>query len=341
MSKLLKKIKVLVICDQLIRSGGLLRFDRVANVIKNWGYELYFLPLSNKNRDIKLNAKIINKADALKIKWDVTMIPGAGFPEETIKQFGEFTSSNYGLRIQHILNDKTRKLMFLKVNSIFKPHLVIFNNKHWGIGEYKDFQANEFYYLIGGVDARSFYPTPLKIIKNNNTKFVIGGQVRKNPEVLIESLYYLPENYEISLFGNDVHNISEKYRNLIEKNQLHLLGELDNDKLIDFYQSVDVAVSTEEYAGWSNICAEAMACGVPVICTEHGTLSYAIDNETALLIKKIDSKTISEKIKKISSDSMLRYNLANNGRKKILEFDWVEYSSKLCGYFNYDYTSHY
>ena len=37
-------------------------------------------------------------------------------------------------------------------------------------------------------------------------------------------------------------------------------------------------------AGWSNPTAEAMACGVPVACTEAGTTDFAIDGETALVV---------------------------------------------------------
>ncbi|MFK5984286.1 MAG: class I SAM-dependent methyltransferase [Pseudomonadota bacterium] len=337
------KKRILVLCDLVIRSGGLLRFDRIYNVIKNWDYELYFLPLSNEkiNEKIMLNSKIIKEEEALCIEWDVTMVPGAGFPEHTIKKFADFQDKKFGLRIQHILNDTTKKEAFLSVNKVFKPHIVLFNNDSWDVGTYTEFHANQFYFLIGGVDTIKFYPTALKPVKNLYQNIYIGGDARKNPEVLIDTLEYLPANYFIKLFGQPKGNLVKRYKTLIEAGRLELIGVLNESDLVEYYKSIDVIVSTEKFAGWSNMGAEAMACGIPLICTHHGTSSYAFDAQTALIIDELDSKKISDKITSLLHDPELCYKLSNNGRAAIIEFDWSKYSENLCTYFKHDYVQHY
>ncbi|HEC68495.1 MAG TPA: glycosyltransferase [Candidatus Desulfofervidus auxilii] len=335
-------MNILILCDSIVRCGGLLRFDRVAKIIKDWGYKLYFLPLSSfNNKDILVNSEIISQEEAMRTRWDVTMVPGAGFPDNTIRQFENFTSNRFGLRIQHILNDTTLKERFLKVNRVFKPDLVLFNNYDWKIGTYTEFQAKQFRYLVGGVDTKTFYPLPFKKIKNKTELIVIGGQARKNPVPLIETLEYLPPNFIIKLFGNYDRNLLIKYRKYIEKERLFFIGELDERRLLKYYREIDVAVSTEKFAGWSNLGAEALSSGVPLICTKHGTSSYAIDGLTALVLEEPTPKIIASKILSLFQDHELYRKLAINGREKILEFDWYEYSTKLCKLFHKKYSQHY
>jgi hypothetical protein len=78
-------------------------------------------------------------------------------------QFANFTLSRFGLRVQHILHDQTRRPGFLNVNGAFKPHIVVFNNRHWRPGDFTDFQAEAFYFLEGAVDVESLAPDPQNI----------------------------------------------------------------------------------------------------------------------------------------------------------------------------------
>ena len=54
-------------------------------------------------------------------------------------------------------------------------------------------------------------------------------------------------------------------------------GKLVRTEVSDLLHGMDAMLSGEKDAGWSNPTAEAMACGVPVACTEAGTTDFAID----------------------------------------------------------------
>src|SRR6185503_4859587 len=62
--------------------------------------------------------------------------------------------------------------------------------------------------------------------------------------------------------------------------------DVPREKLRIVYGSGDVFVSAEKKAGWSNTTIEAMACGVPVVCTSSGTSDFAIHEETALVVPR-------------------------------------------------------
>jgi glycosyltransferase involved in cell wall biosynthesis len=61
---------------------------------------------------------------------------------------------------------------------------------------------------------------------------------------------------------------------------------LPQDDLARLYSSCDVFVSAEKRAGWANTVAEAMACGLPVVCTRSGALDLAIHGETAWVVRR-------------------------------------------------------
>jgi glycosyltransferase involved in cell wall biosynthesis len=59
-------------------------------------------------------------------------------------------------------------------------------------------------------------------------------------------------------------------------NRVHLLGQLDEDGLLDAYRSADVFVMPSVHEGFCIPVAEAMACGVPVIAARAGALPETV-----------------------------------------------------------------
>ncbi len=101
---------------------------------------------------------------------------------------------------------------------------------------------------------------------------------------------------------------------------------LTQPQLAALYNTADLFVSAEWGAGWSNTSAEAMACGVPVVCTTSGTQDFAADGETALIIPFDSPTAVVEAIYKVKEDAGLRRRIAGAGRRKIRECSWA----RLC-----------
>jgi glycosyltransferase involved in cell wall biosynthesis len=94
------------------------------------------------------------------------------------------------------------------------------------------------------------------------------------------------------------------------------------------YGSSDVFVSAEKGAGWSNQTIEAMACGVPVVCTRSGTRDFAVPGETALVVPRTAGH-LARAIRRIMDDAALRAQLAQAGRAKAAEFPWERTADEL------------
>ena len=79
-----------------------------------------------------------------------------------------------------------------------------------------------------------------------------------------------------------------------------------------------VYVNSSDYEGMSNAMLEAMAIGLPCVCTDcpiGGANAVIKDGENGLLVKLGSTDELSKAIKKVISDKSLADTLSANGRK--------------------------
>jgi glycosyltransferase involved in cell wall biosynthesis len=321
--------RILVACHELDVYGGLLRFERFGRVIVRYGHSLAFLVFSDPEKQRRAcEFPMLSFDQARRMSWDVTIVPGAGFPIEIIDRLSDLRSGCFGLRVQHVLNDQTRKAAFLRVNTTFRPEIVIFNNKHWTPGTFTEFHANAFYFLEGAVDLEALAPSPRRMQPRLAQAFVVGGLASKNPQPLIEAVRMLGDNVHLRLIGEHG-DLADRERTLIASGRLQLMGVLRDDELPDFFAGLDCVVHTETFAGWANFAAEGMASGVPVICTPHGTGAFAQHEKTALVVPIPRPEALADSIRRLRDDPELAQILAYNARRAVRGFSWNSYSPEL------------
>lgn len=334
--------RILVVCRDLLPAGGLIRFDRVGQVLKGWGHTLSFVSLAaTPQRTCPLNVPLLRLEEASEQSWDAVMLPGAGFPTETIERLTIFRAPNFGVRVQHILNDQSRRKVFRAANGSFAPHVVIFNNEHWPVGSFTDFAADRFHLLLGAVDSQRFRPLPYRQVPLEGGRWVVGGLAHKNPEPLIEALHYMAPGAALRLFGPDRFDLKKRYESLIAQGSLALVGSVFGRELQQYYEGVDCVVSTALAAGWSNLAAEAMASGVPVICNRQGTLAFARDGETALLVEPVTAPALGAQLQRLREEPELCRKLTVEARKRVENFSWETYSQQLLSLLQHDGSHHY
>jgi glycosyltransferase involved in cell wall biosynthesis len=321
--------RILVACHEMEVAGGLYRFERVGRVIQRFGHHLSFLAFGSAPHQFRqTDFPVLTFEEAVRTEWDATFVPGVGFPDDTIDRFAQLRDNSFGVRVQHILNDMTRKPGFLKVNRSFAPHVVIFNNRHWRAGDFTDFEADAFHFLEGAVDLERFAPDSSRVYRRTHPPFVVGGQATKNVEPLIQAIRLCDDDVHLYLFGPEG-DLAERTRDLLEAGRLRLFGTLRENDLPAFYADIDCVAHTETFAGWANLAAESMASGVPVICTPHGTAAFAEHESTALMLSEPSPQALADSILKLRMDPSAAAYMARRARQRISSFSWTSYSADL------------
>jgi glycosyltransferase involved in cell wall biosynthesis len=105
--------------------------------------------------------------------------------------------------------------------------------------------------------------------------------------------------------------------------------DLPQSRMAWLYSQADAFVSAERRSGWANSAAEAMACGLPVVCTRSGTRDFAVHEKTALVVPFGLPFFLRRQIRRLIRGEDLRRRLARAGCEKILEFTWESLALRL------------
>ncbi len=323
--------KILVAWFNFSINGGISRFINVAKVLNRVGYQVRFLSLTNNTHTDWQNfpGEILTYEQASSQTWDAVMVPGAGENDQTLSLLALLKLPRFGVRVQHILNDTSLYSRFALVNKLFAPHIVVANNSHWQLKDFRKLSADAFHFLPGAVDGDLFYPAPFKSFPAQPSEWAIGGFATKNPLPLLQALELLPDEYTLHLFGAAPPGLAGQFANWQRQGRVRFYGPLYGEDLRNFYQTIDIFVSTETRAGWCNSAAEAMACGVPSIVTPHGTIDFAENMGTALVLPEVNSRAIADSIRRLTADPTLAGGIAFRAAQRMRSFTWLSYASQL------------
>lgn len=149
---------------------------------------------------------------------------------------------------------------------------------------------------------------------------------QKNLSLLLKSFERFADKYpeyELYIYG-DADEALKEYGEQIKqeanelscKEKVHILPATNNihDKVKDF----TMFVSSSDYEGMSNSMIEAMAIGLPVVCTDcpaGGARAVINDHENGLLVPIKDEIALYEAMSEIASNSELAKELSLNATK--------------------------
>ena len=87
------------------------------------------------------------------------------------------------------------------------------------------------------------------------------------------------------------------------------------------YSAASVFVFPSEYEGFGLPVLEAMACGVPVVCSSSSSLPE-VAGEAALLVNPLDVEGLAEAMGRVIADDALKQDLRERGMAQARKFSW-------------------
>lgn len=163
-----------------------------------------------------------------------------------------------------------------------------------------------------------------------------GADHRKNLNRLIKAYALLPnrlsQEHHLVIVGDmPQSHINElvttaKNSGLSEKDML-VTGYVQNDELVQFYNSTRLFVFPSLLEGLGLPPLEAMACGVPVISSDAASLPEVVGRRDAMF-SPFSIKSISDKMAEALTDNQFRKNLIESGLERIKQFSWDDTAKK-------------
>jgi len=152
---------------------------------------------------------------------------------------------------------------------------------------------------------------------------------RKNIESLILASEYLKRKYKIDyqfiIAGGEAWTQNKKIYDLAKKsyisNEIKFLGYIPAEDKMALYQAASIFIYPSFYEGFGFPPLEAMASGVPVICSDSSSLPEIVSN-TALLFDPYDINQLAETIHQVLTDDNLKRNLIEKGKEQVKSFSW-------------------
>ncbi len=179
---------------------------------------------------------------------------------------------------------------------------------------------------VGRIDWRKGIETiirALPLVLKKLSKFeknlkiiIIGGKIGKKGD--------MADKQEIKRLKNIVQKLG------IEKKVL-FLGRKDQEKLRYYYSSGDIFITPPYYEPFGMTALEAMRCGVSVIASNTGGLSYIIQNrKTGLFFSPGNYRILAKKIVELFTNKKLKNKLTKNAEKTVKEnYGWEKVSLEI------------
>ena len=90
-----------------------------------------------------------------------------------------------------------------------------------------------------------------------------------------------------------------------------LAGPADSEQLDVHYAATDVFVLPSLYEGYGMVLAEAMARGLPIVCTTGGAAAATVPDAAALKVDPGDAKALSVALQRVLDDAALRRRMSD------------------------------
>jgi len=310
--------------------GGIRRIIELANRLTQRGHDVTIFHSNGSHCEwMECIAKIKSYNELLKEEHDIII-----YNDPNTTDYKLVKKANAKLKVFYVLglynNDLLKginlkiylpwnKRMLILKKCLRSPYLKL-SNATWE-KEWLEKNMNiDSYLLIGGINTEMFYP--IKIKKSlNKIRILCSGGSRKyeGTETIIEAV-----------------KIVQKVEQRVVLDTYHGQG-IPQERMAEKYSSADIFVDGRWYGGWNNPVAEAMACKLPVVCTDIGGVKdFAFHEKTALLVPPKDPKAMAYAILRLIRDEKLRELLRENAFKHIRQFDWNKSVERLEEILNFE-----
>lgn len=188
--------------------------------------------------------------------------------------------------------------------------------------------ANKIDVIYNGIDHELFVPAAKPAHLENVPTVVAAARIFELKDIvtMIKSCEVVKRdipNVKYLVYGdnNAVPEYTKECTNLIKKlgleNNFTLAGY--HDKPHQLFCEGDVSILTSISEGFPYTVLESMSCGIPVVATDVGGVTEALDDKCGFICKPKDHEAIGKSVVTLLKDEALRKQMGAHARKKVID----------------------
>lgn len=121
--------------------------------------------------------------------------------------------------------------------------------------------------------------------------------------------------------GPQEHSLKEECSKRQVSSQVAFMGFVKEEEKFRLLQISDAYVSTSQHEGFGLVFLEAMACGLPIVCYDHGgQTDFLSDRENGFVVPLNNLAVFAEKSRMIACDGELRKSIGERNRRSVEEY---------------------
>jgi glycosyltransferase involved in cell wall biosynthesis len=192
-----------------------------------------------------------------------------------------------------------------------------------------------------GVDLSVFHPVGRRNGNEFRVLFAGNSAVRKGVRDLIDAFFQLScERKRLVFVGSVSPELESALRQWRGNPVISILGHVSQLRLREIMSASDVMVLPSIEEGLACVQAQALACGCPVIATEHtGARDLFTDGREGFIVPIRDPNAIAERLQRLADDPALRSRMSQAALNRVKSIGgWEQYGegmheviSGLCG----------
>lgn len=170
-------------------------------------------------------------------------------------------------------------------------------------------------------------------------KFIAAGRLSKEKrfDLLIRNFFEFSKNnndWTLDIYGDgsEKDNLQKLIDDLKLNNRVKLCGYCSN--IIDKYLESSIYCMTSSSEGFPMVVAEAMSCGLPVICYNIPAMREIINKDCGFIVDEGNHNDFIDKMLLLSSNKNLYENLSKNAKEKSRDFNIKKIGSEWIELFN-------
>jgi len=137
----------------------------------------------------------------------------------------------------------------------------------------------------------------------------------------------------VAVAGNDIRFLivgaGEHTKRLQRHNNTEVYTDISDEELLRLYQSADIGLMPLSDSTANNGVLEMLACGLPILVTDVGSVSTYVREGEAVLLPRNDPELFLKQLNRIRLDSKLQKRLALRARRRAEDLAWPKIAAQF------------